>query len=395
MSGFDVARSRTLAGTGNASDVSEARDRLIRKANQVRSLVRAASSFQIPMAAYFPQIQKTKSFLAAGSYQAALLELEQLEVDLLRVFVGRVAVDRRPKEEPSLASTTVQVAPVAESPVPAPVRAAPTPAPRIAVRSTGPSLPVRRVKAVRPIAAPSRVSRPVRVADASRDRHSVRRATYAALLIGVMALAAISVPTTHAVHNDDLFELGPGTGEGGLTNILGDANALNGPDWADIFDGFGVYHPGGFGGLAGTFIKDDLSQSGFTDRSTFSGAGGSNKNNDPIAPPGDTWHWDTGNVPAKDDLVNVYAYATLSPGGDLIIYAGFERLDPSGDSHIEVELLGASPSGSGQEQGTPTRLPSQARVATAPTRSVHSTTAARSTAVRGRTTTATAPRSRV
>src|SRR6266508_2333779 len=339
MSGFDVARSRTLAGTGNASDVSEARDRLIRKANQVRSLVRAASAFQIPMAAYFPQIQKTKSFLAAGSYQAALLELEQLEVDLLRVFVGRVAVDRRPKEEPSLASTTVQVAPVAESPVPAPVRAAPTPAPRIAVRSTGPSSPVRRVKAVRPIAAPSRVSRSVRVADASRDRHSVRRATYAALLIGVMALAAISVPTTHAVHNDDLFELGPGTGEGGLTNILGDANALNGPDWADIFDGFGVYHPGGFGGLAGTFIKDDLSQSGFTDRSTFSGAGGSNKNNDPIAPPGDTWHWDTGNVPAKDDLVNVYAYATLSPGGDLIIYAGFERLDPSGDSHIDVELF--------------------------------------------------------
>src|SRR6266545_7505876 len=118
MSGFEVARSRTLAGTGNASAVSEARDRLIRKANQVRSLVRAASALQIPMAAYFPQIQKTKSLLAAGSYQAALLELEQLEVDLLRVFVGRVAFDRRPREESSLVSTTVQVAPVAVSSVP-------------------------------------------------------------------------------------------------------------------------------------------------------------------------------------------------------------------------------------------------------------------------------------
>ncbi|HYS72412.1 MAG TPA: prealbumin-like fold domain-containing protein [Thermoplasmata archaeon] len=160
------------------------------------------------------------------------------------------------------------------------------------------------------------------------------------LLIGVMALAALSVPSTRAVHDDNLFELGPGksTDEGGKTNILGDGDASNGPDWANIFDGSGNYL-GGFGGLAGTFIKDDTSQSGSSDRTTFSGAGGSNKNNDPIPPPGDTWHWDSGNVPAKDDLVNVYAYATLNPAGHLIIYAGFERLDPSGDSHIDVELF--------------------------------------------------------
>src|SRR5207247_582232 len=136
----------------------------------------------------------------------------------------------------------------------------------------------------------------------------------AMLVIGVMALAALSVPSTRAVHDDTLFELGPGksSDEGGKTNILGDGDASNGPDWADIFNGAGTYL-GGFGGLAGTFIKDDTSQSGSSDRTTFSGAGGSNKNNDPIAPPGDTWHWDSGNVPAKDDLVNVYAYATLNP----------------------------------------------------------------------------------
>src|SRR6266581_4351107 len=345
MSGFDIERTRTLAGKGNASDVSEVRDRLIRKANQVRSLVRAASAFQIPTAAYFRQIQRTKALLAARSYRAALVELERLEVDLLRVFVGRVAVDRQSKEEPNLASTTVPVAPIAESSVPAPVRAAPTPAPTVAVRSATdhrPSLPVRRVKAVRPIAAPSRVARSVREESASRNRHLARRATYAALLIGVMALAAVSIPTTYAVHDDKIFELGPGvnTDEGGKTNILGDGNALNGPDWADIFGSTGNVvdlH----GGLAAAFLKDDLSQSGAVDRTTFSGAGGSNKNNDPIAPPGDTWHWDTGNIPAKDDISNVYAWGTQNSGGDLIIYAGFERLDPSGDSHIDIELFQA------------------------------------------------------
>src|SRR6266581_8876421 len=124
MSGSDIERTRTLAGMGNASDMSEVRDRLIRKANQVRSLVRAASAFQIPTAAYFPQVQKTKAFLASHSYEAALVELERLEVDLLRVFVGRVAVDRRPKEEPNFASTPVQIAAVAEGSVPTPERLA-------------------------------------------------------------------------------------------------------------------------------------------------------------------------------------------------------------------------------------------------------------------------------
>jgi hypothetical protein len=94
-------------------------------------------------------------------------------------------------------------------------------------------------------------------------------------------------------------------------------------------------------------------QKGASDPTTFSGAGGSNKNNDPISaadcaarvPPltgsaCDTWHWDAGNVPAKDDLVNAYAYAKIRPSDNhLIIYSGFERLDPNGDSHIDIEFL--------------------------------------------------------
>jgi hypothetical protein len=57
----------------------------------------------------------------------------------------------------------------------------------------------------------------------------------------------------------------------------------------------------------------------------------------------DTWHGDAGNVPAKDDLVNSYVYATMPASGPLanhlILYGGVERLDPSGDSHVDLEFL--------------------------------------------------------
>ena len=176
------------------------------------------------------------------------------------------------------------------------------------------------------------------------------------LLVGLVALIAAGV--AQAVHDDNLFELGPAQN----ADILSDGNAANGPDWAattttppnGIFDG--NRDPVGleeFGGAAAAFLFDDTSQKGASDRTTFSGAGGSNKNNDPISdadcaartPPltgsaCDTWHWDSGNVPAKDDLVNVYAYAKVNPAdGHLIIYSGFERLDPNGDSHIDIEFL--------------------------------------------------------
>ena len=171
------------------------------------------------------------------------------------------------------------------------------------------------------------------------------------LLIGLVALIAAAV--AQAVHNDNLFELGPAEN----ADILSDGNLANGPDWAapnGIFDA--NRNPVGlatFGGAAAAFLFDDTSQKGASDRTTFSGAGGSNKNNDPISdadcaarvPPltgsaCDTMHWDSGNVPSKDDLVNVYAYAKINPAdGHLIIYSGFERLDPNGDSHIDIEFL--------------------------------------------------------
>src|SRR5262245_12762249 len=183
---------------------------------------------------------------------------------------------------------------------------------------------------------------------------SRRRRRFLSAPVLLTALAALFlIGGAQAVHDDNLFELGPAQG----ADILSDASVANGPDWAapnGIFDanrnpvGLGT-----FGGAAAAFLFDDTAQKGALDRTTFSGAGGSNKNNDPISdadcaarvPPltgaaCDTWHWDAGNVPAKDDLVNVYAYAKIRPSDNhLIIYSGFERLDPSGDSHIDIEFL--------------------------------------------------------
>jgi Prealbumin-like fold domain len=177
----------------------------------------------------------------------------------------------------------------------------------------------------------------------------------AAFAVACLGLAVIG-PSALAVHDDNLFELGPSQG----ADILSDTSTANGPDWADTAGHPGIFdanrNPVGlaaFGGAAAAFLNDDTSQKGASDRTTFSGAGGSNKNNDPISaadcaarvPPltgsaCDTWHWDAGNVPAKDDLVNVYAYAKIRPSDNhLIIYSGFERLDPNGDSHIDLEFL--------------------------------------------------------
>ncbi|HEX9711235.1 MAG TPA: hypothetical protein VGB52_01625 [Actinomycetota bacterium] len=152
--------------------------------------------------------------------------------------------------------------------------------------------------------------------------------------------------------NNDLFELGPTaapvTGATDATNIIG--NQAAGPDWDNLCDANGVSDgfvhsnivirddddntiPDAFetyGGRGVACIGDDLSVAGAVDRTIFAE---SNKNNDDP----DTWNWDTGNVPVKDDLSNVYGFA-IEDEGDLIIYAGLERLSPNGDSHVDIEF---------------------------------------------------------
>ena len=177
---------------------------------------------------------------------------------------------------------------------------------------------------------------------------SVTKPSLRALMIGMVLLtAAFAVARTPPgptpmVDADGLFELG-GTQN---ADIRGDGLAATGPDWApqdDILNLDGIFDANGdiidlHGGVAATFIMDDLSQKGPLDRTTFSGAGGSNKNNDALS----DWHWDSGNVPAKDDISNAYAYAIVVEEGGvdhLILYAGFERIFENGDSHIDIEFF--------------------------------------------------------
>ena len=167
-------------------------------------------------------------------------------------------------------------------------------------------------------------------------------AVFAAMLALVLSGLVIGGHEILAVDSDNSndFELGDPPPN---ANILGSDSA--GPDWADLFDANGDFkdvNPANgiddfkdFGGIAAAFVADDLATGNLQDRTVF--GGGSNKNNDLIS----TWTWQTGNTPAKDDISNAYTYATLSTQagfeGDLVIYAGIERLTPNGDSHVDIE----------------------------------------------------------
>lgn len=159
-------------------------------------------------------------------------------------------------------------------------------------------------------------------------------ATGAALI--ALGMASLSFA---GVQNNGLFELGDSADP--LTVGSGDIDASTtqqGVDWAEIF----VFGTKGdpktlttnlFGGQAAAFILDDVSAGSRVDRTAFP-SGGSDKNSDDIP----SWTWTGGSVPAKDDITNSYSYAKKDSNGDLIIYVGVEREDPSGSSHIDVEF---------------------------------------------------------
>ncbi len=190
-------------------------------------------------------------------------------------------------------------------------------------------------------------------------------------LIAMLVAALFFVPYIHypagAVHTSPtFFELGPfpfpqvlPKTASNTANIDCGDSGTTGIDWGrptgssltcNIFGAGGVPVLGFQGGVFAVFDRDDTSQASSLDRTTYSGAGSSNKNNDPISAadcaargilPADCkpWQWDSGNVPAKDDLVNTYAYFKIDGSGHMIVYAGVERLAPEGDSHIDIELL--------------------------------------------------------
>src|SRR6266540_1186536 len=168
----------------------------------------------------------------------------------------------------------------------------------------------------------------------------LRTVALGALLLTSLVAVALTSPGPAPTIHTGLFELGPAQG----ADIVC-ASPDPPPDWGCVFDANGNI-VNLYGGIAAAFERDQLSQSSSTDWTTFSGAGTSNKNNDPVSCPTISvttcWHWDTGNVPAKDDFSNGYAWATINPANEhLVVYAGFERLDPSGDSHVDLEFFQA------------------------------------------------------
>src|SRR5262249_23479924 len=82
------------------------------------------------------------------------------------------------------------------------------------------------------------------------------------------------------------------------------------------------------GGVGAAFVADPF---GAVDTTVFSK---SSKNDAAIS----TWAWTTGSSPSKDDISNFYTFGALNGAKELILYAGIERLAPSGDSHIDFEF---------------------------------------------------------
>src|SRR5438552_3014486 len=85
----------------------------------------------------------------------------------------------------------------------------------------------------------------------SRKNKIIRGVTLAAalaLFVGVVTLfAAPNVVTIVGTIFDGIFELGPGTDEGGVTNVRNDGVVGDGPDWSilstaadGIFNSYGL-----------------------------------------------------------------------------------------------------------------------------------------------------------
>lgn len=123
------------------------------------------------------------------------------------------------------------------------------------------------------------------------------------------------VGPVHSVHDTAVFELDGNVADlpaGGVT----DWSVVNfGPVSGNQLAKTGVTaDPAPQSIFTGGGSKDDLDLNG-----PLSGAGG--------------WKWKSGSVPDKDDITNAYAIA-YNVNGDLVIYAGADRFDNSGDAFM-------------------------------------------------------------
>lgn len=138
----------------------------------------------------------------------------------------------------------------------------------------------------------------------------------AALAVGVIVVSGVTLIATpaHSVHETGTFELDGNVADAGTA----------GDDWASV----------NFGGLSGS----QLAKTGvITDAApaTIFAGGGSKDDldlNGPLSSAGG-WKHKSGSVPDKDDITNAYAVA-YNVGGKLVIYAGADRFDNSGDAFM-------------------------------------------------------------
>jgi hypothetical protein len=171
-----------------------------------------------------------------------------------------------------------------------------------------------------------------------------RRFYFMARLLSVLCVVSLLGPGSslaEGVRQNDLFEIGDGGPSffPGAGDIIGSVET--GPDWDDIFSVGGLLRddypydfsgePAGNGipdfvdlyaGEAAVFMEDDVSLGGAIDTTAFSYADGVVLNA-AVAP--------------EHDLGNSYVYAAFDSLGNLVIYAGTERL-AAGDSFVEFEL---------------------------------------------------------
>ncbi len=138
----------------------------------------------------------------------------------------------------------------------------------------------------------------------------------AACLIAVSGFFLLAMPA-RSVHDTtpiNIFELDGNVADSGLA----------GDDWSTA----------NFGGLTGTQLAKTGVLADPAPQSIFSGGGSKDDLdlNGALAGAGG-WKHKTGQVPDKDDITNAYAVA-YNVGGDLVIYAGADRLDNSGDAFM-------------------------------------------------------------
>ena len=129
------------------------------------------------------------------------------------------------------------------------------------------------------------------------------------------------------VYSSGHFELGDGNAPPGFpaeADILPDAEQM-GPDWGDIFDADGLPRQdviAYYGGQWALFFADDISLGSGFESTALAKPGGRVRN---------------GVADADHDIGNAYVYTTFDTAGNLIVYAGAERLG-GGDSYLEFEF---------------------------------------------------------